>query len=260
MKVVRVPAYSPNAVAEHTAALLLSIVRKVHRAHNRTKEGNFNLDGLLGFDLYKKKVGVIGTGKIGQVFMGICNGFGMEVLYHDPYPNEAEFSKKYNAKLVDLDTLFKESDVISMHCPLTPKTQYIINETSINKMKKGVVLLNTGRGKLVNTVDLIKGLKNQHLGGVGIDVYEHEEDFFFKDVSSDVIIDDDLARLLMYPNVLVTGHQAFFTKEAITAICETTINNIIQVKQGEECPNVIKIQWYGSGNTIKHINRLKRKI
>ncbi|KAL4468292.1 hypothetical protein ABPG72_015828 [Tetrahymena utriculariae] len=238
IKVVRVPAYSPHAVAEHTMALLLSIVRKIHKAHNRTKDGNFSLDGLLGFDLYKKKIGIFGTGKIGITFMGICQGFGMEILCNDPFPNE-EAVKKYNAKYVDQATLFKESDIISLHCPLTFSTQYIIDRKTIDIMKRGAIILNTGRGKLMRTDEVIAALKTGQLGGLALDVYEHEEGYFFKDVSSDVMYDDDLARLLMYPNVIVTSHQAFFTQEAITAICQITIDNILKIKGNEPCDNMV---------------------
>ncbi|EGR33120.1 hypothetical protein IMG5_061190 [Ichthyophthirius multifiliis] len=238
IKVVRVPAYSPQAVAEHTMALLLTLVRKIHKAQNRTKEGNFCLEGLLGINLYQKKVGVIGTGKIGQAFMQICKGFEMNILCYD-VQSDKKIEEKYNAKYVDLKTLLQQSDIISLHCPLNYDTQYIIDRKSLELIKEGAYILNTGRGKLIRTDEIINSLKSGKLGGVGIDVFENEENFFFQDSSEKVINDDDLARLLMYPNVIVTGHQAFFTQEAINAICQVTVNNILQIRNNEKCENQI---------------------
>jgi len=223
--VVRVPAYSPHAVAEHAAALILTLNRKTHRAYFRTHDNNFNIDGLLGFDLYNKTAGVIGTGQIGKIIVEILRGFGMNVIAYNPFIEE-DAAKKLNFKYVDLDTLYKESDIITLHCPLNKETFHIINKESIGKMKDNVMIINTGRGRLINTKDLIAGLKNHKIGYAGLDVYEEESDYFFEDFSSKIIDDDILARLLTFPNVLITSHQAFFTKEALKSIAETTIQNI----------------------------------
>ena len=219
--VVRVPGYSPYAVAEHAMALLLGVNRKIFRAYNRTREGNFAINGLQGFDLYGKTVGVIGTGRIGQVFINICKGFGMKVISYDPYPKEID-----GVTNVTRDELYAQSDVISLHCPLTAETKHIIHASSIAKMKQGVYIINTSRGGLVNTPDLVEGLKDKHIGGAGLDVYEEESAYFFEDLSSDIMADDTLARLLTFPNVLITSHQGFFTQEALQAIAETTLSNI----------------------------------
>ncbi|MDR1116846.1 MAG: 2-hydroxyacid dehydrogenase [Oscillospiraceae bacterium] len=232
IKAVRVPAYSPNAVAEYAAALLLSVNRRIPRAYNRTREGNFSINGLMGVDLYKKTVGVIGTGKIGQVFISICRGFGMRVIAYDPYPAD-DPSIEYS----DLETLFKSSDVISLHCPLTKETHHIINAGSVSLMKDGCILINTSRGALVDTHALIDGLKSHKLGGAGLDVYEEEGDYFFEDFSGEVIEDDELARLLSLPNVIVSSHQAFFTREAMRAIAETTFESLIAAEKGEALKN-----------------------
>ena len=237
MYVVRVPGYSPYAVAEHAAALLLGINRKIFRAYNRTREGNFNINGLQGFDLYGKTAGVIGTGKIGRVFIDICKGFGMEVMAYDPFPKEMD-----GVKSVTLDELYEKSDIISLHCPLTADTRHMINAESIKKMKQGVYIINTSRGGLINTPDLVEGLKNKHIGGAGLDVYEEESAYFFEDLSSDVMTDDTLARLLTFPNVLVTSHQGFFTQEALKAIAETTLENIKAHENGEPLENEICYQ------------------
>lgn len=219
--VVHVPAYSPYAVAEHTMAMLLTSIRRIHKAYIRTKDFNFSLSGLTGFDLYGKTVGVIGTGKIGRVFMDICRGFGMKILAYDKYP-----AKDVPCEYVELERLFAESDIISMHCPLTPETYHIINAESIEKMKKGVVLLNTSRGALIDADALLEGIKSRHIGAACLDVYEEESDVFFEDFSGHIVDDDTLARLISMPNVIVTSHQAFLTEEALSNIAETTIKNI----------------------------------
>lgn len=235
--VVRVPAYSPYAVAEHAIALIMTLNRKTHKAYIRTKESNFNIGGLTGFDLYGRTVGVIGTGKIGQKFIDIVNGFGMRVIAYDKFPNES-----LNVEYTDLDTLYKESDIISLHCPLLEDTKHIINTESINKMKDGVMIINTSRGGLINAKDLIRGLKTRKIGSAGLDVYEEEGDYFFEDFSDDMVTDDKLARLLSFPNVLVTSHQAFLTQEALKNIAETTLNNIKNFFAGEEQFNEVCYQ------------------
>lgn len=219
--VVHVPAYSPYAVAEHAMALLLTSIRRIHKAYNRTKDFNFSLDGLTGFNLHGKTVGVIGTGKIGRIFIDICKGFGMNVLAYDKFPNP-EIKEKY----VDLDTIFKESDIISLHCPLTEETKHMINENSISMMKKGVVIINTSRGALIDAESLLNGIKERKIGAACLDVYEEESNVFFKDYSGHIIDDDLLARLISMPNVIVTSHQAFLTTEALDNIASTTIENL----------------------------------
>jgi D-lactate dehydrogenase len=236
--VVRVPAYSPHAVAEHTVALILSLNRKIHKAYYRTRDGNFNINGLLGFDMAGKTAGVIGTGKIGVLVAWILKGFGMEVLAYDKFPDK-KTEKKYGFSHVDLDTLYKKSDIITLHCPLTPETAHIINKLSIRKMKDGVMIINTGRGKLINTADLIAALKKGKVGSAGLDVYEEESEYFFEDYSSTIISDDILARLLTFPNVLITSHQGFFTKEALRNIAETTLENIRLYFEENKLPNEI---------------------
>jgi len=218
--VVRVPAYSPYAVAEHAMALLLALNRKIHKAYIRTRDFNFSLNGLTGFDLHGKTVGVIGTGKIGRVFMDICKGFGMKVIAYDPYP-----LKDSDIHYVSLEELFKESDIISLHCPLTKDTFHLINEETIKMMKKGVYIVNTSRGALIDSEALLEGLKNEKIGGACLDVYEEESELFYEDMSYVVIQDDVLARILSMPNVIVTSHQAFLTKEALHNIAETTLKN-----------------------------------
>ncbi|WP_227272247.1 2-hydroxyacid dehydrogenase [Roseobacter weihaiensis] len=222
--VARVPAYSPHAVAEHTVALILALNRKLHRAYNRVREGNFALEGLLGFDLNGKTVGVVGTGQIGEVVCRILHGFGCKLLAYDPFPNPA--CTALGARYVALDALFGESDVITLQCPLTPETHHLVNAETLAKMKQGVMLINTSRGAVVDTRAVIQGLKSGAVGSVGLDVYEEEADLFFEDLSQKFIPDDVFARLLTFPNVLITGHQAFFTDEALTAIAETTMANI----------------------------------
>lgn len=236
--VVRVPEYSPHAIAEHTLALMLCLNRKVHRAYLRTKENNFALNGLLGFDMHAKTVGVIGTGKIGRTVVGVLKGLGMNVLAYDLYPNY-EYAEKENISYVSLDELYEKSDVITLHCPLTPETEYLISEKSIAKMKKGVMIINTGRGKLINTKDLIEGLVTGKIGYAGLDVYEEEGEYFYEDFSDKIIADEVLARLLSFNNVIVTSHQAFFTKEAMTNIATTTMDNIKAYFAGEQLVNEV---------------------
>ncbi|HOD11736.1 MAG TPA: 2-hydroxyacid dehydrogenase [Candidatus Omnitrophota bacterium] len=223
--VVRVPAYSPHAVAEHAIALMMALNRKTHRAYDRVRDGNFSINGLLGFDMYEKKAGVIGLGKIGKCLVSILKGFGMEVMVYDKIRDEA-FAKENNIRYVDLDTLYAQSDIISLNCPLTPETNHMINAGSIAKMRKGVMIINTGRGKLIDTKALIDGLKAGQVGSAGLDVYEEESEYFFEDFSAAVISDDVLARLLTFPNVIVTSHQAFFTHEALINIATTTLKNV----------------------------------
>jgi len=211
--VLRVPAYSPYAVAEYATALLLSVNRKTHRAYVRTRDYNFNINGLVGMDLHGKTAGVVGTGKIGQIMIQILKGFGMKVIAYDPFP-----AKDTDIEYVKLDELWKQSDVISLHCPLTPETSYIVNEESLSKMKSTVILVNTSRGGLVDTAALIEAVKSRKIGGVGLDVYEEEDEYFFEDRSNDILADEALVRLMSFPNVLVTSHQAFFTQEAMQAI------------------------------------------
>ncbi|MGB4053417.1 MAG: 2-hydroxyacid dehydrogenase, partial [Dysgonamonadaceae bacterium] len=225
IKVVRVPAYSPHSIAEYTLALMLTLNRKIHRAYNRTREGNFALEGLMGFEMIGKTAGIIGTGKIGKIVAQILKSMGINVLAYDLYP-DMEFAEKNGIRYASLDELYQNSDIISLHCPLTKETEYLINEDSIAKMKEGVMIINTGRGKLINTKDLIDGLKNKKIGSAGLDVYEEESDYFYED-HSDIVIDDDiLARLLTFNNVIVTSHQAFFTKEALSEIARITLQNI----------------------------------
>ncbi len=235
--VVRVPAYSPHAVAEHTIALMLTLNRKTHRAHNRVREGNFELEGLLGFDIHGLTVGIIGTGKIGIEVARIMHGFGCRLLGYDPYPNPA--AAALDLRYVDLPDLFAQSDIISLHSPLTPETYHLIDAAAIARMKPGVMLINTSRGALVDTSAAIEGLKAGQIGYLGLDVYEEEGDLFFEDLSSQIIQDDVFARLLTFPNVLITGHQAFFTRHAITAIAETTLANITEFERTGQCKNAV---------------------
>ncbi len=236
--ILRVPAYSPYAVAEHTIALLLSLNRKIHKAYLRVRELNFSLNGLLGFDIHGKTVGVIGTGKIGKVVIEILKGFGARVLAFDLY-RDIEFSQKLDFEYVDIHHILKESDIITLHCPLTPESRYIINRDSIAQMKDGVIIINTSRGKLIDTKALIDGLKSGKIGGAALDVYEEESDYFFEDYSSQIITDDILARLLTFPNVLITSHQAFFTREALKNIAETTFQNIRDFYEGNPLKNEV---------------------
>ena len=240
IKVVRVPAYSPYAVAEHTLALMLTLNRKTHKAYSRTREGNFSLNGLLGFDMHGKIAGMIGTGKIAKILIQALSGMGMKIVAYDLYPDN-EFAKQYNVEYVSLDELYGRSDIISLHCPLNKDTEYIINTDSIAKMKDGVMIINTGRGKLIHTHTLIKGLKSKKIGAAGLDVYEEESDYFFEDRSNNVMDDDVLARLLSFNNVIVTSHQAFFTKEALENIAETTLVNIQDFVNGKTLVNEVTI-------------------
>jgi D-lactate dehydrogenase len=226
LAVTRVPVYSPHAVAEHAVALLLTLNRKIHRAFNRVRELNFSLNGLVGFDLHGKTAGLIGTGKIGRVAGQILRGFGMRVLAYDPFPNR-EWAKQNDVEYVEeISKLLQESDVVSLHTPLTPETKYTIRAETIALMKRGSILINVSRGGLVETKALINALKSGHLAGVGLDVYEEEEGIFFEDLSGEVLHDDELARLLTFPNVLITSHQAFLTREALSEIAHTTVSNI----------------------------------
>ncbi len=222
--VVRVPAYSPRGVAEHALALMLTLNRKTHKAYWRTRDGNFSINGLLGFDMHGKTAGVIGTGKIGKCLVEILQGLGMQVLLYDPHPDSA-FATSHKIDYVSLEELYSRADVISLHCPLTAETEYMIDTAAIKNMKRGVMIINTGRGKLIHTTALIEGLKSGVIGSAGLDVYEEESSYFFEDRSSEMISDDTLARLLVFPNVLVTSHQAFFTIEALDNIAHTTLTN-----------------------------------
>ncbi len=225
LPVVRVPAYSPYAVAEYSLALMLSLNRKIHRAYWRTRDGNFSLNGLMGFDMHGKTIGIIGTGKIAKILIRLLKGFGMRILAYDLYP-DMKFAGEEGISYVSLDELYRESDIISLHCPLTDQTKYMIDKDSIDKMKEGVMIVNTGRGQLINTNDLIEGLKEKKIAAAGLDVYEEEGEYFYEDKSDKIIDDDVLARLLSFNNVIVTSHQAFFTKEALHNIAETTLQNI----------------------------------
>lgn len=246
--VVRVPAYSPEAVAEHAMALLLTSVRRIHKAYNRTREFNFSLNDLVGFNLYGKTVGVIGTGKIGKAFINICNGFGMKVLAYDKYPAEG-----INAQYVSMEELLSKSDVISLHCPLTDESRHIVNDESISQMKKGVVLINTSRGGLIDANALLAGIKSRHIGAACMDVYEEEGDLFFNDKSGHILDDDIMARLLSMPNVIVTSHQAFLTEEALENIASTTISNIETFFNTGEAVNEVcyRCENYGECSTNK---------
>lgn len=232
--VTRVPAYSPYAVAEHAAALMLTVNRKTHKAYIRTRDNNFTINGLLGFDLHGKTAGIIGTGKIGRIFIDICRGFGMNIVAYDPFP-----AKDVDYEYVTLPELCRRSDVISLHCPLTVDTHYIINEESIANMKPGVLILNTSRGSLIDTRALIEALKERKVGGAALDVYEEENEYFFEDFSDNIVSDDTLTRLIAFPNVLVTSHQAFFTKEALEQIAAVTLQNIKEFAEGNLLPNEI---------------------
>ncbi|PTX14216.1 D-lactate dehydrogenase [Pontibacter mucosus] len=237
LKVVRVPAYSPYAVAEHTVALILTLNRKTHRAYNRVREGNFALTGLMGFDLHGRTVGLIGLGKIGLVTARILKGFGCQVLGNDV--RESEEAKAIGVIYTSLDELYQQSDIISLHCPLTPQTYHLINEASISRMKEGVMLINTSRGAIINAKAVIKGLKSGKIKYLGLDVYEEEADLFFEDLSDKVIQDDVFMRLLSFNNVLITGHQAFFTTDAMQSIAQTTLQNITDFEQGNVLANEV---------------------
>ncbi len=230
--VCRVPAYSPYAVAEHAMALLLTSIRRIHKAYIRTRDHNFSLNGLTGFDLHGKTVGVVGTGKIGRIFIDICKGFGMNVIAYDKFP-----AKDSGLNYVNLDEIWEKADIISFHCPLTEETTHMVNKDSIAKMKKGVVLVNTSRGALIDSEALLEGIKDRQVGAACLDVYEEESDVFFHDFSGHIIADDTLARLISMPNVIVTSHQAFLTQEALTNIADTTLGNIRQFVSEGRCDN-----------------------
>lgn len=236
IKVVRVPAYSPHAVAEHAMGMILTLNRRLHRAYIRTRDHNFSLDGLIGFDLYGKTVGVIGTGKIGCCFADICQGFGMNVIGFDPFENP-QFCGKYT----DISSLLAQSDIISLHCPLTRENRHLINSETLGKMKKGAFIINTSRGSLIDTAALIEGLKSGRVGAAGLDVYEEETDLFFEDLSEEIKRDNTLSALISLPNVLVTSHQAFLTREALDAIAKVTVSNILDYFSGAELENEVKL-------------------
>jgi len=248
--VVRVPEYSPYAVAEHAMALLLTLNRKIHKAYIRTRDFNFSLNGLTGFDLHGKTMGVVGTGKIGRVFINICKGFGMKVIAYDPYPQ-----KDSGIDYVSLNELFKESDIISLHCPLTKDTFHMINADSIKMMKKGVYMINTSRGALVDSEALLEALKAEKLGGACLDVYEEETDLFYEDMSYVVIHDDVLARIISMPNVIVTSHQAFLTKEALSNIAETTLLNTSDFFNNKVLENEVCYQCGKGENCLRDQNK-----
>ncbi len=230
--VARVPAYSPYAVAEHAMALLLTSIRRIHKAYIRTRDFNFSLNGLTGFDLHGKTMGVVGTGKIGRIFIDICRGFGMNVIAYDKFPAEGS-----GIDYVELDELFRRSDIISFHCPLTEETYHMVSKDTIGQLKKGVVLLNTSRGALIDAEALLEGIKARQIGAACLDVYEEEGDVFFNDFSGHIIADDVLARLISMPNVIVTSHQAFLTEEALNNIAETTVANLLAFSKGEKSGN-----------------------
>lgn len=230
--IVRVPAYSPYAVAEHAMAMLLTSIRRIHKAYIRTKDFNFSLSGLTGFDLHGKTIGVVGTGKIGRIFIDICKGFGMNVIAYDKFP-----AKDSGINYVPLDELYERSDIISFHCPLTEETHHIVDKSSLGKFKKGVILINTSRGALIDAEALLEGIKMRKIGGACLDVYEEEADIFFEDFSGHIVEDDTLARLISMPNVLVTSHQAFLTEEALDNIAETTVKNINEFFANGACTN-----------------------
>lgn len=236
LRVLRVPAYSPYAVAEHAMAMLLTSIRRIHKAYIRSRDFNFSLVGMTGFDLHGKTVGVIGTGRIGKVFVDICRGFGMNVLAFDKHPS-FELDNKNSVRYVTMDELLRESDIISLHCPLTDETYHIIDKTAIDKCHKGVVIINTSRGALVDAEALLEGIKSRKVGAACLDVYEEESDLFFEDNSGHILEDDTLARLISMPNVLVTSHQAFLTEEALENIAETTVKNIIEMSEKGRCIN-----------------------
>lgn len=238
--VCRVPAYSPYAVAEHALGLILSLNRKYHRAHARVREGNFSLDGLMGFDIHGKTIGVIGTGKIGQIFMDTISGLGVKILAYDKFPSED--ARKKGTEYVELEQLYRESDIISLHCPLNHETYHLINDYSIRSMKPGVMLINTSRGPLIDSNSVIDGLKSGIVGYVGLDVYEEEAELFFEDLSDEVIQDDTFVRLQTFPNVLITSHQAFFTVEAVDNIRDTTFRNLLDIRETGKSENLLKPQ------------------
>lgn len=238
LRVARVPAYSPYAVAEHSVGLILALNRRIHRAYARVREGNLSLEGLLGFDLHGRTAGIVGTGKIGLIVARILGGFGCRLLAYDPHPSEE--CQELGATYVPLSRLLSESDIVTLHCPLTPETRHVINGAALDQMKKGVTLINTSRGGLVDTVAVIEALKSGKIGLLGLDVYEEEADLFFEDLSDRVLQDDVFSRLLTFPNVIVTGHQGFFTEEALAAIAETTLGNVTAFERGEPLVNEVR--------------------
>lgn len=242
--VVRVPAYSPYAVAEHAMAMLLTSVRRIHKAYIRTKDFNFSLSGLTGYDLHGKTVGIVGMGRIGRVFSDICHGFGMRILAYDKYPPD-DVGPDY----VSLDVLLAESDIISLHCPLTDETFHMIGRETVMRLKRGVIIINTSRGALIDAEALLEGIKSRHIGGACLDVYEEESDFFFEDYSGHILEDDTLARLISMPNVLVTSHQAFLTQEALSNIAETTVRNLVDLMRTGCCENELS---YSNGRIVDY--------
>lgn len=237
IKVARVPAYSPEAVAEHAVALILTLNRKTHKAYNRIRESNFSLERLTGFNLHGKTVGVIGTGKIGQAFCRIMFGFGCKVIAYDKFPSEE--MKTAGVQYLSLDEVWQQSDIISLHCPLLPETYHLVNRNTFGKMKRGVMLINTSRGAVIDTPDAIDALKSGQLGYLGIDVYEQEEKLFFRDLSDTIVADDVIGRLMTFPNVLITSHQGFFTKEALEQIAIVTLKNITDFEEGSASENEV---------------------
>ncbi|WVD61327.1 2-hydroxyacid dehydrogenase [Orbus mooreae] len=237
ISVVRVPAYSPEAVAEHAVALMMTLNRRTHKAYQRTRDANFSLDGLTGFNMHGRVAGVIGTGKIGQAVIRILKGFGMSILAYDPYPSKV--AEELGATYVDLNELYSKSDVITLHCPMTPENYHLLNAQSFSQMKDGVMIINTSRGALLDSAAAIDALKQSKIGALGMDVYENERDLFFEDKSNDVIQDDVFRRLSACHNVLFTGHQAFLTQEALLNISDTTLSNIQLVMKGDKCPNIV---------------------
>jgi len=250
LTVVRVPAYSPHAVAEYTVGMILTLNRKIYRAHYRVREGNFSLEGLMGFDLHGKTAGIVGTGKIGAIVAQILHACGCRVLAYDQYQNPD--CQALGVQYVSLQELFSNADIISLHCPLTPETYHLINSEAIALMKTGMMLINTSRGALIDTKAAIKGLKSGKIGYLGLDVYEQEGDIFFEDLSNTIVQDDVLQRLLTFPNVLITGHQAFFTEDALTSIAHTTLANISDFEAGKPCPNqVVADRTPAVGSNVK---------
>lgn len=249
--VFRVPAYSPYAVAEHAMALLLTSIRRIHKAYIRTKDFNFSLSGLTGFDLHGKTIGVVGTGKIGRVFIDICRGFGMKVIAYDKFP-----AKDTDIDYVSMEEIWEKSDVISFHCPLTEETYHTVNAQTVEKMKKGVVIINTSRGALIDSEALLDGIKSRKIGAACLDVYEEESDVFFQDFSGHIVADDTLARLITMPNVIVTSHQAFLTEEALSNIAQTTVENILEFFEYGMCKNEL---CYGCGKVDDCIKNRNQK-
>ncbi|MDP8101401.1 2-hydroxyacid dehydrogenase [Phocoenobacter atlanticus] len=237
IKVVRVPAYSPEAVAEHTVGLMMTLNRKIHRAYQRTRDANFSLEGLTGFNMYGRTAGVIGTGKIGLAVIRILKGFGMNILAYDPFKNPQ--AEELGAKYVELDELYQKSHVITLHCPATPESYHMLNAESFAKMRRGVMIINTSRGTLIDTQEALTALKQQKIGALGLDVYENEQSLFFEDKSNDIIQDDLFRRISSFHNVLLTGHQAFLTEEALVNISDVTLTNIATLLKGKECPNIV---------------------